>query len=258
MVEALTGAANCLDSADEVIEHVHHEYEEDIRHISPSDTVEYASAQNRRLMEIRLATVPIKTDHLPLVEVERLQKCETVPKEDMLRIYPLRHAKLASIKLITVHFLDCCTCHQYGKNMLRQLAQEGWELCRGHVPLRLNSKINTMCVLCNDDLLVHRVVLGSGSSPEWPVSADLVLAEDQKPPANVWIWEEQMPRSVQGVPFWYMRTKKGMWGWLTLVSAVNLRYQGNIRSVRPSVGNSSRFDHCSDGNEKLQAVSSRE
>ena len=66
MEEALTGAANCLDSADEVIEHVHHEYEEDIRHISPSDAVEYASAQNLRLMEIRLATVPIKTDHLPL------------------------------------------------------------------------------------------------------------------------------------------------------------------------------------------------
>ena len=128
MVEALTGAANCLDSADEVIEHVHHEYEEDIRHISPSDTVEYASAQNLRLMEIRLATEPIKTDHLPLVEVQRLQKCKTVPKlDDMLRIYPLRHAKLASIKLITFHFLHCCPCYQYGKNKLRQLVQEGWE-----------------------------------------------------------------------------------------------------------------------------------
>ena len=51
MVEALTGAANCLDSVDEVIEHVHHEYEEDIRHISPSEAVEYASVQNLPLME---------------------------------------------------------------------------------------------------------------------------------------------------------------------------------------------------------------
>ena len=127
MEEVLTGATDSLNSADEVIVHVHHEYEEDIRHISPSDAVEYASAQNLRLMEIRLATVPIKTDHLPLVEVERLQKCETVPKEDMLRIYPLRHAKLASIKLITFHFLHCCPCYQYGKNKSRQLVQEGWE-----------------------------------------------------------------------------------------------------------------------------------
>ena len=128
MEEALTGAANCPDSADQVIEPVHHKYEEDIRHISPSDAVEYASAQNLRLMEIRLATEPIKTDHLPLVEVQRLQKCKTVPTlDDMLRIYPLRHAKLASIKLITFHFLHCCPCYQYGKNKLRQLVQEGWE-----------------------------------------------------------------------------------------------------------------------------------
>ena len=51
MEEMLTVAANSLNGADEVIVHVHHEYEENIRHISPSDAVEYASVQNLRLME---------------------------------------------------------------------------------------------------------------------------------------------------------------------------------------------------------------
>jgi hypothetical protein len=110
MEEVLTGAVNCLNSVDAVIKHVHHDYDEDIRHISPSDAVEYVSAQNLRLMEIRLATVPIKTDHLPLVEVQRLQKCETVPKVHMLRIYPLRHAKLT---IQTVRRIDMeCTSIQ--------------------------------------------------------------------------------------------------------------------------------------------------
>ena len=51
MEEVLTGATDSLNSADEVIVHVHHEYEEDIRHISPSEAVEYASVQNLPLME---------------------------------------------------------------------------------------------------------------------------------------------------------------------------------------------------------------
>ena len=72
--------------------------------------------------------------------------------------------------------------------MLRQLAQEGWESSRGHVSFRLSSQKITICVLCNDDLLVDHVVLGSGSLPEWPASVDLALTADQKASANVWIW----------------------------------------------------------------------
>ena len=189
MEEELADVAGCSVTEDTaVIEKVHHKQKEEIRYISPADAVRYVSDQNLRLMQKRLTTRPIKTNHFPLVEAQKLHKCETVPEDDSLRFYPLRHTKLAYIKLITFHFLDRCTCHQHGKHMLRQLAQEGWESSRGYASFRLNSQKNTICVLCNVDLLVDRVVLGSGSLPEWPASVDLALTADQKAPANVWIW----------------------------------------------------------------------
>ena len=211
---------DCSDTEDTVIEKVHHNHQEVIRHISPLEAARQASIQQLYLMQKRLITRPIQTDHFPLVEAHKLQKCGTIPEDDALRFYPLRHAKLDHIKLISFHFWDHCTCHQHGKHMLHQLAQEGWESTRGYVSFRLNSQKNTICVLCNDDLLVDRVVLGSGSCPEWPVSVDLALKADQKAVANVWIWLEELPQLVQGIPFWGKATKNGTWGWLTLVASV--------------------------------------
>ena len=97
MEEELTDVAGCSGPEDRVIEKVHHKHKEAIRYISPPDAVRDVSNQQLHLMQRRLNTRPIKTDHFLVAEAQKLQKCETVPEDDTLHFYPLRHACKAGL-----------------------------------------------------------------------------------------------------------------------------------------------------------------